>query len=465
MTSLDQQAALSDTVTQLITASKGSVLIPDPLLGASPLQCFGVIKVLLPALGSLQKQTGIAVPLTMVGLYQILFGALPTLFSTRNEWKKPIWQLSLASSLLLLASTIIILDLCQVFYIDWTRSTKIDFSSPLGEPIISQPNMLGWYQSMTQSRWVYAHPLFLSMGQITYEVAALIRASVLLPKPRARKALAGLTIAACLVHFVVPWTIVGYSLAKGRDRFEAHQASFSKAAVADVTFGVIIESVTNLAFLHQLAKRLGADGYVIELFYQKQTDSLTKTHRKAVIGLATSAGAFRLVTNIALAIATLCQIADPNFSQNPQFGGVFSLWVGWQINTFVQFSFVETKEIIVESASARNSNPGTDLNATGSQITKSEIRHAHGIRSEPNYGKSNRKSCMGGGGGGGGRKRLNPIITSTDQDRSRDPRVLPSVLATQPENDAVDDMTPTENELVVGPESEAPARRTISAIM
>ncbi|KAJ3138345.1 hypothetical protein HDU90_001307 [Geranomyces variabilis] len=192
--------------------------------------------------------------------------------------------------------------------------------------------MLGWYESLLQNKWVYTHPIVLSLGQISYEAAACIRASVFLQKPNARM-VGALTVAACLVHSVVPWSIVGYSLANGRDQFEVHQRSFSNAAVADVTFAVFVEAITNLTFIYQLAHRMGMDRYVFGL----HKDSGRTFFLKAGIftKLAKSPGVFRLFTNIALAIATLCQVADPNFSTNPKFGGMFSLWTGWQINTFV----------------------------------------------------------------------------------------------------------------------------------
>ncbi|KAJ3170538.1 hypothetical protein HDU88_008438 [Geranomyces variabilis] len=117
--------------------------------------------------------------------------------------------------------------------------------------------------------------------------------------------------------------------------------------------------------------------------------------------LTKSPGVFRLFTNIALAIATLCQVADPNFSTNPKFGGMFSLWTGWQINTFVQFSFVETKEL-VEDFAAHLTAQKTNLDATGSQITKSEIRHAHGIRSEVRFPTPQLRPYSEDGGDGSG---------------------------------------------------------------
>ncbi|KAJ3163938.1 hypothetical protein HDU88_006107 [Geranomyces variabilis] len=321
MSSGSANSDLALRIQTLITASNTSVLIPDPFFFFTPLQCFGIIDVLLPALAPMQKEVAVAGPLAMIGMCQIIFGALPTLLAKRAQWRKPLYSLSVASALFYLASTIVVVDGQRVFYIDWQRTFAIDLTAPFGPPgDLTAPNMLGWYykRDVVGNAWTRSFPIFIGAGQFCYEIAAAIRASM---------------------AFVVPWTISMYSVANGSDKWVEHQDQFSHAGLADVTLGVAVEIVTNLTFLSYLANGLSADKDIVKK-------------------LATSPGAFRLIVNIGLAIATLTLLGRQNYSQYPTFSGVFCLWSGWQINTFIQFSFVDTMELIADHRSQIGSPAG-----------------------------------------------------------------------------------------------------------
>ncbi|KAJ3183429.1 hypothetical protein HDU87_006748 [Geranomyces variabilis] len=282
--------ALAVKIQTLITTSNSSVLEPNPIFFFTPLQCFGIIDVLLPALAPTQKEVAVAGPLAMIGMCQIIFGALPTLFARRSQWRKPLWILAVASALFYLASAIIVVDGQRVFYIDWQKTYAIDLTSPFGPPgDLTAPNMLGWYykRDVVGNAWTRSYPIFIGAGQSCYEMAAAIRASMVLGTKKDRKRLLyAVTAGACVCHTVVPWAIAMYSVANGSAKWLEQQDIFSHAGVADVTVGVAVEIVTNLIFLAYLAHSLSADKDIVKK-------------------LATSPGAFRFTLNIALAITTL----------------------------------------------------------------------------------------------------------------------------------------------------------------
>ncbi|KAJ3152618.1 hypothetical protein HDU89_001311 [Geranomyces variabilis] len=354
MSSVSANNDLALKIQTLITASNTSVLIPDPFFFVTPLQCFGIIDILLPALAPAQQEVAVAGPLAMIGMCQIIFGALPTLCAKRAQWRKPLYILSVASALFYLASTIIVVDGQRVFYVDWQRTFAIDLTAPFSPPgDLTAPNMLGWYykRDVVGNAWTRSYPIFVGAGQFCYEIASAIRASMAFGTKSDRKRwLYAATAVACVCHIVVPWTISMYSVAKGSDKWVEHQDKFSHAGVADVTLGVAVEIVTNLTFLSYLAHGLSADKDIIKK-------------------LATSPGAFRLIVNIGLAIATLALLGRQNYSQYPTFAGVFCLWSGWQINTFIQFSFVDTMELIADHRSqigspAESTKAGTASHAS-----------------------------------------------------------------------------------------------------
>ncbi|KAI8914909.1 hypothetical protein DFJ77DRAFT_39478 [Powellomyces hirtus] len=325
-----------------------TIMVPNAMLGFTPLQCFGVTKLLLPNLEPLQAESAIAVPLAMIGLTQIFLGALPTLFDNRAQYKKPIWILAFLCCLFYLVSILTILDVNRVYYIDWHQAFAVEFTPD---------NIIGWRAKTNSSPAAYTYAIFLSAGQICYEAVAAYRAGVFLGQRSKRMmALYALTGLAIVLHIVVPWTIVFYSYTKGQEEFQAKSEQFSKAGVADVTFGVFVESITNFFFIYHLAEKMGFDRFIFKK-------------------LATSAGVWRLFTNIALSIATLVELSRPDYNLKPLFGGTFAMWAGWQINTFVQFSFVETKEIVQDfSKRAQGSRSGAAQSATESKPASASHR-------------------------------------------------------------------------------------------
>ncbi|KAI8593633.1 hypothetical protein BDZ88DRAFT_403230 [Geranomyces variabilis] len=343
MSSVSANSDLALKIQTLITASNTSVLIPDPFFFFTPLQCFGIIDILLPVLAPMQKEVAVAGPLAMIGMCQIIFGALPTLFSKRAQWRRPLYILSVASALFYLAAMIVVVDGERVFYIDWQRTFAIDLTAPFGIPgDLTTPNMLGWYykRDIVGNAWTRSFPILVGAGQVCYETAAAIRASMAFVTEKNRKRwLYAATAVSCVCHIVVPWTMSMYSVAKGSDKWMEHQDKFSHAGLADMTLGVAVEIFTNLTFLAYLANGLSADKDIVQK-------------------LATSPGAFRLILNIGLAIATLALLGRENFSQYPTFSALFCLWSGWQINTFIQFSFVDTMELIADHRSQIGSPVG-----------------------------------------------------------------------------------------------------------
>ncbi|KAJ3157606.1 hypothetical protein HDU86_003258 [Geranomyces michiganensis] len=223
------------------------VLLPS----LAPIQVRHVTLNSLPRKGHLfalmhQKDVAIACPLAMIGMCQIIFGALPTMFSERAQWRKPLWILSVLSALFYLASIVIVVDGQRVFYIDWQQTIAVDSTAPSSfADTMMAPNMLGWYykRSAVGNAWTWSYPIFVSAGQIFYEMVAAFRTCTVYRTEKGKtRLLYVVTALSCVCHFVVSWTISLYGAVQGSEKWMSHQDKFSKAGVADVTFGVAIES-------------------------------------------------------------------------------------------------------------------------------------------------------------------------------------------------------------------------------
>ncbi|KAJ3011270.1 hypothetical protein HKX48_006928 [Thoreauomyces humboldtii] len=211
----------------------------------------------------MHKQAAIAGPLAMVGICQIIFGALPTLLANRTQYRKPIWYLSFSSCIVLLASAFSILDQYRVFTIDWTQEFPIDTSAPTTPPDdMSAPNLLGWYftHNVVSNPWTRSNPILISTGQILYEIVSAFRAGALYGQNTGMmKVLYGLTTLACMGHVATAWTITFWNVVKGPDSFQAHADDFAKASIADLSFAVFVELITNLMFMYNLIEKMGRD--------------------------------------------------------------------------------------------------------------------------------------------------------------------------------------------------------------
>ncbi|KAJ3164428.1 hypothetical protein HDU88_005305 [Geranomyces variabilis] len=319
----------------LITANP-QLLIPNDYTGISPIQCVSILGE-LDYLQTGAVETAIAIPMTVVGIYQVICGGLPILMANRSQWRKPLWLGSLFCCMFCLTTQVASLELSNVyvcfeiarlgfrtskyfgfisFQINWQKGTPIDLRSPMGLEVAVN----GLYGSQVFTA-------FLSLAEIAYEIIAALRVGVFLG-PRSPKAMAiyVFTGFVCMYHFIFCIFIMYFSQL-GRDVFAAHASKISKAGVTDLVLTAIIDTTTSALFIWQLASKMGLNRKIFMKFFQ-------------------SRGVLRLVTNIGLAIATMTQVARPDYQTHPMFAGVFEMWIGWQINTFIQFSFVETKELV-----------------------------------------------------------------------------------------------------------------------
>ncbi|KAJ3019414.1 hypothetical protein HKX48_002113 [Thoreauomyces humboldtii] len=350
------QAAIAASVEALIVADP-SVVVPNALTGISPLQSAIIILELLPSYYTTSYEVVWSVPFTTIGIVQILCGAFPTLFANRAQWRKPIFLLSSIACVLFLIAQFTAMDIAATFYVHWQKSVVIDLSQLIGFKMV---------EAVTPREDVYC--IFVAAGQSVYEVVAAYRAGVFLGHRKPKTiALYALTALVVLLHTSVSFAIVFYGVARGNAAEQAVQDSFARAGLFDLGFGASIEILTNCAFIYHLIEKMGFDQYI----FQK---------------LLTSRGVLRLLGNIVLAIATLTQLARPSYLSHPLFGGCLCFWVGWQINTFVQFSFVETKEIVQDyskRSQGGTSKTGSESKQGTSSITAPEKNLVRGRASIP----------------------------------------------------------------------------------
>ncbi|KAI8592726.1 hypothetical protein BDZ88DRAFT_220899 [Geranomyces variabilis] len=288
---------------------------PNPFTGISLMQCYTILG--FPArFQQTANETAIAAPMMVVGIHQVICGGLPILIAHRNQWRKPFWLGSLLCCIFCFTTQTASLVLANNFSINWEAGFPIDLRTPFG---ISEG-----YPGLPPTQ---IYTAFLSLAEIAYEIIAALRVGVFLG-PRSPKAMAiyAATGLCCVYHLVFCIFIMYYSQ-MGYEVFAVHAADISKAGVTDLVLTALIDTTTSALFIWQLASRMGLNRAIFLKFFQ-------------------SRGVLRFVANIGLAIATITQVARPNYQDHPIFGGVFEMWIGWQINTFIQFSFVETKELV-----------------------------------------------------------------------------------------------------------------------
>ncbi|KAI8592725.1 hypothetical protein BDZ88DRAFT_220893 [Geranomyces variabilis] len=327
----------------LISANP-QLLIPNDYTGISPIQCVCILGE-LDYLQTGAAETAIATPMTVVGIYQVICGGLPILMANRSQWRKPLWLGSLFCCMFCFTTQVASLELSNAFQINWQKGTPIDLRSPVGLEVAVN----GLYGSQVFTA-------FLSLAEIAYEIIAALRVGIFLG-PRSPKAMAiyVFTGFVCMYHLIFCIFIMYYSQL-GRDVFAAHASKISKAGVTDLVLTAIIDTTTAALFIWQLASKMGLNRKIFMKFFQ-------------------SRGVLRLVTNIGLAIATMTQVARPDYQDQPMFAGVFEMWIGWQINTFIQFSFVETKELVqsysrsIQGSNASSQGP-TIMSTAGSTSSK-----------------------------------------------------------------------------------------------
>ncbi|KAJ3178681.1 hypothetical protein HDU85_005084 [Gaertneriomyces sp. JEL0708] len=267
-------------------AADPSLLVPS-VFGVSAVQCISVIGGLIPQLRNVQSQATVAIPLTVIGLSQLLLTALPTLFENRTQWRKLIWQLSFISTICAIVSACLFLDVLSVFVVDWSQSITLDFTNPMGMNPSSTGNPTGITITQTNKKRLWAYAIFLSASVSTYEAVAAYRVGAILGQRSVKMLiLYGIAALTCASHVAVSWAVVFYGVAYGDAAFDAKSEQFAKATMADLSAGFAVEVVMNFAFIYHLVQKMGFDRHVV-----------TK--------VATSGGMIRLMGTLCLAIVSI----------------------------------------------------------------------------------------------------------------------------------------------------------------
>ncbi|KAI8818174.1 uncharacterized protein EV422DRAFT_538959 [Fimicolochytrium jonesii] len=161
-------------------------------IGITPLQCSAIVKTFLPVQLAKTATAGIAVPLIMIGLTQILFIAIPTLWDHRKQYRKFVWSACTVSCLFAIASMVYNLQIGVMFFTDFRQSFAIDLTQLYGLAFVRNPAVASFI-------WVC---LFV-IAQCAFEVVAAVRARIMLPRQN-KMALAFCVVTglACLFHVV-----------------------------------------------------------------------------------------------------------------------------------------------------------------------------------------------------------------------------------------------------------------------
>ncbi|KAI8825619.1 uncharacterized protein EV422DRAFT_563450 [Fimicolochytrium jonesii] len=313
--------------------STGSLFIPN-VYGFNAVQAAILLKVFLPSQLKDTATAAVGVPMMMIGLSQILFVAVPTLLSNTKQYKKPVYIACAVACALTIVATCSSLKLADMAQTDFRQTVAIDFTSMVGFSVVGNPSPYAY-------TWVY----LLSAANVVFELMTILRLRAMLSSENLfGRILFAATILSCLSHLAAAWIPNSYFLARGNEDYNKLEDAFNSLILADAIVTFVLNTMTDWTFIYILLSKM-------------------EWNRTILIQIAKSSIVLRYSVNTICAIVCIAQINGPTFYVSLLYTGSRCMWVAWQITTFIQFSFVHTKEIVTAySASIQGSGRSASQN-------------------------------------------------------------------------------------------------------
>ncbi|KAJ3023521.1 hypothetical protein HKX48_002684 [Thoreauomyces humboldtii] len=274
------------------------------------------VDIFLPYLQPFMREAASGIAMAAIGFTECV-SAFSCLYAHRTQRKKPLFIVTSISVVFSTISCLAFLDLLNVSLVDfqsiWPPGMPIDLLDPI-------PRAFGYRVFVATICSCLA--FVAQQWSSCFAVATIFGKDGVLMILHASNALIGLAqLANTFVTF-------GWLADVGQIQFDnTVEGTTAKSTIAVLFASALICIVFNILFCYHLLSTMNFSRHII-------------------LEILTSRGTLRQLISVGLAILVLTQTVKSNFTMRPAFGGSFALWTAWQINSFIQFTFVETKDFV-----------------------------------------------------------------------------------------------------------------------